>query len=346
MRLELVTRAAFAALLVAHIAVAGEHAPGCGLPIVHASANGVLFIGALETSPFRIVAFRAGSEKASPVALELPGRLLQAQNGTGRTAWLASVDDTDRIHLFRLLPEGRPIAAGTISPRARPAAFSWCRDGAGAAWIVVSSLDHERRMVEPFRLEQDHWTAKGYVNAASLQTPRAVPGSARSIICGAWRFSAQGVPRKIAASGSADLAEIFPGRGRLTELRLDDLVVLTSTDAGNHWREAVQPWAAGTRFDSPPEQIDRNGDAPMLRWVARGRVYVARFESGSWSIILDAPIDDVRGLSGPAVLVNDSLVFIGTCYRVAEGEPDSFRIGLIRHGRVQTKTIVVSNPIR
>lgn len=61
-------------------------------------------------------------------------------------------------------------------------------------------------------------------------------------------------------------------------------------------------------------------------------------------MIFDAPVEDVRGLSGPAVLNNHSLLFVSACYRVAEGESDSFRIGLIRHGRIQTKTIVVIRP--
>lgn len=332
-----------AALIVIPITAAAQHGVGCGLPVVHAKAHDVLFLGALNTNPFRIVAWPVASGGAARVRLDLPGRLLQSQSGTGNTTWLASVDGSWLIHLFRLTREGDLVAAGKVRTVGRPGAFSWCEDGAGAAWILVSSFDRTERRVEAFRFERSGWTPKGRVASSNLQTPRAVPGSRDLIICGAWRFSARGAPRRIAVSGQDELAEIFPGRdGALTELRLDDLVVLTSNDSGAHWREAVAPWSSETRFDWPPEQIDRNGDAPMLRWVARGRVCVARYDGAKWSTILDAAVDDLRGMSGPAVMINGSLVFVGVCYRIVEGEADSFRVALIRNGQIQTKTIVVS----
>jgi len=343
-RFELVSKVVPAiALLMTLRSVPDEARVGCGLTVIHGTSKNVVLLAALETSPFRLIAWHVKSDTASRVRLPVSGRFLSAQSGTGSTAWIASVAEERSIRLFRVTPGGELVSSGVIRTAGEPVAFSWSEDGAGARWILVSSIQHSRRQVEAFRYEKRVWMAKGIAPAVDLHTPRADSDQRRSIVCGVWRFSAGNAPRRIPVSGDEELAEVFPGRGVLTELRLDDLTVLTSNDSGRHWNATAAPWSPDTRFDAAPEQIDRAGRAPLLRWVAHGHVRVARYAGSGWSIVLDHPVEDLKGMSGPAMTFNDALIFFSVCYRTAEGEPDSLRIALIKNDAIQIRTVTVTN---
>ncbi len=314
---------------------------GCGLPIVLGTSDGALFLAALDTTPLRSVVWRPGSQSAHRLRLDVTGRLLNSQQGTGRTAWIASVDVDHLLHLYHPDTGGEVVADGTLRPPSDPTAFTWAEDASGANWIFVAFVRNGERGIEAFRRERSAWRSRGSVPAADLRTARAILGERTAVICGAWHFSAAHEPERIAVSGDPDLAEIFPNRHSLIELRLADLTVLTSTDNGEHWRPVPPPWPPHTPFEFQPEAVDLAGSAPLLRWIAAGRLVAARFEHGAWMRKLDVPVAEVHELSGPAVMIGDSLVLIGVCYRMFEEQADSIRVGIVRQGRVEVSTIEV-----
>jgi hypothetical protein len=324
-------------ILLASETLAGD---GCGLPIVHGAAGGVLFVAALETSPYRIVAWRVGSGIAQRVSLDLPGRLLPARSGSGAAAWLASAGASHDVHLFRLTAAGDRKAGGTLHTVGEPVSFSWSGDD----WIVVATLDNGRRRIEAFRRAGSQWRAHGRVRADDLCTPRPFGGSRSAIVCGGWRFSTGRSPQTISVDGNRDLADVYSDGRELVELRLEDLTVLTSSDAGAHWRAMPRPWAATSKFTSPPESIGRGGDAPLLGWVAGGRVHIVTFRKSEWITVLDAPAEDVRGLGGPAAVVDHAVVLLGMCYRTRDNAPDSFDAAIVEHGAIRKVVVKVSSP--
>ena len=308
--------------------------------MVHGTAANTLFLG-LENLPSGVIAWSLRSLVARRMIFHLPGRLLSAQPGTGRSTWLASDNAKGDVRLFRLTPSRVWADEGSLRTAGEPAAITWGEDGSGIPWIVLASIDRGDRYIEAYRREESVWRSKGRVAAADLRTPRSIPGSRFSIICGAWRFSSSRAPRRIPVSGEPDLAEIFPGRGFLTELRLEDLTVSTSRDSGLHWE--AHPAPLPTTYDWPPEAIDIAGRAPMLRWVSRQRLHVMNFDHDAWQEILDIPVADAPGLNGPALTIGNSLAFISLCYRTAPGEPDSFRVGLIENAKLSTMTVTVAS---
>ena len=326
-----------AILLLSSNTLAGD---GCGLPIVHGAAGGVLFVAALETTPYRIVAWRVGSDTPRRVALDLPGRLLPVRSGSGAAAWLASAGASRDVHLFRLTAAGEKNAAGTLHTVGEPISFSW----SGAEWIVVATLDNGRRRVEAFRRAGAQWRPHGGVRSDDLCTPRPFVGARSSIVCGGWRFSADAPPQTINVDGNRELADVYADGRELVELRLEDLTVLTSSDGGAHWRAMPRPWAPASKFTSAPEAIGRGGDAPLLSWIADGRVHIVTFQKNAWITVLDAPAEDVRGLGGPAAVVDHAVVLLGLCYRTRDHAPDSFDAGVIDHGAMRRVAVTLSPP--
>jgi hypothetical protein len=319
----------------------GNDLPGCALLVTHGTTAETLFLKVENHAA--MVTWQVTAKTAKVIHPARPGRALDSLPGTGPTAWLASVDPHRRVYLFRLSAEGELSPEGTVRPAAEPAAITWTADAGGSQWILIASLAGGERHIEAFRREDSQWHAKGNVSAADLMTPRPVPGTT-SIVCGAWQFFPDRTPRRLNVSGARDLAEIYPGPAQvLTEFRIDDLTVLTSDDSGARWHVHPAPWPQGTAFDWPPEAFDMAGSAPMLRWVTKGRVVVARFAKGTWTRIADVPIADIKGLSGPGLMIGDTLVFVSVCYRTVPGESDSFRVAVIRSGHLDTSTILVQS---
>jgi len=296
-----------AILLLSSNTLAGD---GCGLPIVHGAAGGVLFVAALETNPDRIVAGALGPTPRGACRSIFPGRLLPVRSGSGEATWLASAGASRDVHLFRLTAAGEKNAAGTLHTVS-----------AGA-----------------------QWRPHGGVRADDLCTPRPFGGSRSSIVCGGWRFSADAPPQTINVDGNHELAEVYADGRELVELRLDDLAVLTSSDAGAHWRAMPRPWAPASKFTSAPEAIGRGGDAPLLSWIADGRVHIVTFQKNEWITVLDAPAEDVRGLGGPAAVVDHAVVLLGVCYRTRDHAPDSFDAAVIDHGAMRRVAVTLSPP--
>src|SRR5205085_19655 len=170
-----------------------------------------------------------------------PGRLLPSQNGSGPAAWVASSEGNGSVQVFRVSATGTLAHEGSLKPAGVPAAITWTEDGRGHPWIVLATITNGRRRLEAFRQGRSGWRSEGQVPAADLRTPRAVLGRKAAITCGAWRFSDGSAPRRLGVEGNPDLAELYPGRGVLTELRLDDLTVLVSRDAGTHWQAYPAP---------------------------------------------------------------------------------------------------------
>jgi hypothetical protein len=317
--------------------------PGCALvQIVSKSGTSVLFVPTESRvgEPLRHVVWRVGAAFARPIRIA-DGRILDVVPGSANGAWVASVQSAGDLRVYRLAADNVFHAEGTLHPEGTATTISWAQDGSGGVWLFLETISQERRFIEAFRKERSKWRAKGIVAAGNLLTPRGVPGE-RSVICGQWFFSAEGQPRRIPVEGQPDLAETYPGRDRrLTELSLSDLSVRTSDDRGLHWILAPTPWPADTQFAWAPEAIDQSGDAPTVRWVAGGRLVIKRFSGGSWRTVLDTSIENVHGLSGPAISIGHRLLLFDLCYRTEPGRPDSIRIGVVDHGSVHVSTVKV-----
>jgi hypothetical protein len=316
---------------------------GCGLPeIVGKSATSVLFVPVESRvgEPLRHVVWRVGDGFARLVRID-GGRILSLLPGSANGAWFAIVKPGGDLRVYRLVGADVLHAEGTLHPEGAATTMSWAQDGSGGVWLFLETLSEERRFIEAFRKEKSKWRAKGIVAVGNLLTPRGVPGQ-RSVICGQWIFSAEHPPRRIRVEGQPDLAETYPGRdGLLMELSLSDLSVHTSTDGGLHWTLARPPWRADTQFTWAPEAIDISGDAPIVRWVANGRLVIMRFAGGRWLPVLETSVENVHGLSGPAVTVGSRLLLFADCYRIVPGESDSIRVGVVDHESVHVVTVQV-----
>jgi hypothetical protein len=316
---------------------------GCGFAeIVGKSDTSVLFVPVelRVREPLLHLDWRVGAGFARPIRVN-GGKILGVLPGSANGAWFATVQSGGDLRVYRLAAGKVLRSEGTLHPEGSATEISWARDGGGGVWLFLETLSDERRFIEAFRKEKSQWRAKGIVVAGNLLTPRGVPGE-RSVICGQWVFSAEHPPRRIRVEGLPDLAQTYPGRdGRLTELNLSDLSVRTSDDSGLHWMLAPAPWRADTQFSWAAEAIDQSGDAPTIRWVAYGRLVIKRFLGGRWRNVLDISIENVHGLSGPAVTVGNRLLLFALCYRIAPGEPDSIRIGVVDHGSVHVITVKV-----
>ena len=199
---------------------------GCALPVVRGVTGHTLFLD-IEDLPSGVVAWDIGATDARRVRFtQLPGRMLSSQNGSGPTAWIGSTDASGLVDVFRLSANGTLGREGSLRPAGTPAAMTWTEDGSGHPWIVLATIENGQRRLEAFRREGSRWRSEGHVPAADLRTPRAIPGRKSAITCGAWQFNAGSAPRRLPVQGSPDLAETYPGRSLLTELRLDDLTVL------------------------------------------------------------------------------------------------------------------------
>ncbi len=315
---------------------------GCGLPqIVGRTVASVLFVPteSTEGEPLRHVLWSLGSHFGRSISIKIAGRILDTLPGSANGLWFASPQAVG-VRAYSL-PGEVLRAEGILHPRGTPVAFSWAKDGSGASWLFLETLQEQVYFIEAFRKERSKWRAKGAV-AGNLLTPRGVPGERSRVICGQWVFSAANSPRRIPVIGQPGLAETYPGPdSSLIQLSRDDLSVRTSDDGGAHWVLAPLPWPAGAQFTSPPEAIDVSGDAPTIRWVAGGRLVITRFSDGRWSRLLETAIENVHGLSGQAVAIGNRLVLFADCYRIAPGEPDSIRVGIVASGSVDVITVEV-----
>jgi hypothetical protein len=320
---------------------------GCGLPeVLGKSGTSVLFVPVESrvSEPLRHVSWSVGAKVARYSRIS-GARILSALPGSGDGVWFAVAQRGGDLHVYRLGSGDVLRADGTIHPEGTATTMSWAQDGIGGVWLFLETVNGDRRFIEAFRKESSKWRAKGIVVVGNLLTPRGIPGES-SVICGQWVFSAEGPPRRIPVEGQPDLAETYPGRdGRLTELSLSDHFVRSSDDGGLHWILAPTPWRAATQFTWAPESIDRSGDAPTIRWVADGRLVIMRFSGGRWRTVLDASVEHVHGLGGPAVTIGSRLVLFADCYRIAPGEADSIRIGVVDHGSVHVSTVKVLRPV-
>ncbi len=316
---------------------------GCGFAeIAGKSDTSVLFVPVESRAgePLLHLVWRVGAGFARRIRVN-GGRNLGVLPGSANGAWFATVQSGGDLRLYRLAADNVLHAEGALHPEGTATAISWAQDGSGGAWLFLETLSDERRFIEAFRKEKSQWRAKGIVVAGNLLTPRGVPGQ-RSVICGQWLFSAEHPPRPIRVEGPPDLAQTYPGRdGRLTELNLSDLSVRTSDDTGLHWMLAPAPWRTDTQFTWAAEAIDQSGEAPTVRWVAEGRLVIKRFSGGRWRTVLDTSVENVHGLSGPAVTSGTRLLLFALCYRIVPGEPDSIRIGVVDHGSVHVITVKV-----
>jgi hypothetical protein len=316
---------------------------GCGLPaIVGKSGTSVLFapVESRVNEPLRHVAWSVGANVARHIAIS-GARILSVLPGSANGVWFGVVQPGRELRVYRLGAGDVLRADGTIHPEGTATTISSAQDGRGGVWLFLETVNGQRRFIEAFRKESSKWRAKGIVVVGNLLTPRGVRGE-RSVVCGQWVFSAERPPRRIPVEGQPDLAEIYSdGDRRLVELSLGDLSVHTSPDGGAHWTLAPPPSPVGTQFTWQPEAVDRSGDAPTLRWVAEGRLVIKRFSAGRWRTALDASVDEVHGLGGPAVTIGRRLVLFADCYRIAPSEPDSIRIGVIDHGSVRVSTVKV-----
>jgi hypothetical protein len=336
------TRAETAPASDAKATAAISSAVGCGLPeIIGKTGTSILFVPVESRvgEPLHHLVWSVGAK----VARQIPiggGRILSILPGS-TNAWFGIVQPHGELRVYRLGAGDVLRAEATLHPEGAATTISWAQDGNRGAWLFLETISDQKHFIEAFRKEKSKWRAKGIVAAGNLLTPRGVPGE-RSVICGQWLFSAGSAPRRIPVEGQPDLAEIYPGRdARLTELNLSDLLVRTSPDAGAHWIVAAPAWPTLTQFAWAPEAIDQSGDAPTVRWVADGRLVIRRFSGSRWQTILDTSVDNVHGLSGPAVTIGGRLLLFANCYRIAPGEPDSIRIGVIENGTVHVKTVEI-----
>lgn len=282
-----------------------------------------------------------GSSFARSIHIKMSEKSLGDLPGSTNGIWFVSQQSDGDLGVYRLAAHNVLHAEGTLRPEGTATTISWADDGSGGTWLFLETLSGEGHFIEAFRRERSRWRAKGVVAAGNLLTPRGIPGE-HSVICGHWVFSADGPPRRIPVEGQPDLAETYPGRdSHVTQLSLDDLSVRTSDDGGSHWVLAAAPWPAGEHFEFPPEAIDRSGDAPTIRWVAGGRLVIARFSDGRWSKLLETSVENVHGLSGPAVTIGNRLVLFADCYRTVPGEADSIRLGIVSNGSVRVITAKV-----
>lgn len=315
---------------------------GCSLSvIVGKNQTSVLFMPVDSAEGLRQIMWKVGSSFGRLIRVDVPGKLLGELPGSADGVWFLSQTADRDLRIYRLGAHNRLRAEGALRTQGTAAGFSWAREDSGTPWLILETLAENRHFIEAFRKEGSRWRAKGAVAVGNLLTPRAVPGK-HSVISGQWVFSAERPPHIIPVEGLPDLAETYPGRdGVVTELNRGDLSVHTSTDDGSHWTLHEPPWREGTQFASPPEAIDLAGQAPIIRWVAEGRLVVMRFSGGKWVSLLETSVENVHGLSGPAVTVGKRLLLFALCYRTAPGETDSIRLGVVDKGSVQVNTVRV-----